>query len=609
MEQLEPVGMPRSRGALLYVMATVAALYLARELLIPVAMAVLLSFILSPVVSWIESSIRSRIAAVAIVTVAVVGVAGGGLVFVGAQFAGLAEKIPEYRETVVRKAKFLGAGPTGLISRVSEELSRIGHDVARTDAAPAAAPAAASGPDAATEAPSGGERTASGGAGTLLSVVRPIFDPLASSAIVLLLLVMMLMSRESIRNRVIRLAGLDQLGPTTHALDEAGARIGRYLRSLLLVNTIYGAVVGGGLLAVGVPNALLCGVMAGALRFIPVVGPWLGAAIPTALALAVFDDWGHLILVLGLFAGCEIIANAVLEPWLYGASTGLSGFGLVLALIFWTWVWGPVGLVLAVPLTVCVVVFGRYVPALSFLWVLLANDPVLVQSVRYYQRLLSRDEEEAAAILASAKPDADPAAVLDEVVLPALGAARRDQVLSLISTAQARAAAAAAGQVALEWLSDLPMAGGALEPTRTPVQVVCLPASDVFDAAAAGLLVELLRREGVGARAVSAELLFSERVAAARTPDILVAVVASVEHATELHARRTCRALRRGATDDAIAVVSWGGRPPGASPAAAGGEEPGMSRAASTREAVAVVRSLLAVRASSDSQATARTGA
>ncbi|MFN0131551.1 MAG: AI-2E family transporter [Phycisphaerales bacterium] len=596
-----------------------AILYLARQVLVPVALAILLTFVVAPLVARIERRVHSRAIAVLLATLLVIGVLGGGLLFAGQQFAGLADEIPTYRDTIVRKVRSIESGPGGLIGRAAEAIRRISKDIAQSPADPPvdakpspvastntgqSPPVFPASPVVVTQTTPGpfAERAPPGGAVSLSwAIVAPIVEPLASAAIVILLLIMMLMSREGIRDRVIRLAGLHQIGLTTQTLEEAGSRVGRYLRTQLLLNTIFAASVATGLLIVGVPNAALCGLLAGVLRFIPVLGPWLAAAIPSALALAVFSGWHHVVIVLSIFAALELLNNFVLEPWLYGSSTGLSSLGIILALIFWTWVWGAVGLVLAVPMTVCVVVFTRHIPSFSGLWIMLGNEPVLSDSMRYYQRLLCRDEEEAAAVLASAPADADPVDVLDEIVVPSLSAARADLRRGLITRAQAARIGTAARELALEWLADRGAGRAAPSQAMTAGRVVCLPAQDGLDEAAGAVLVELLRREGFDATAASAALLFSERIDAAVAPGVGLIVISGVEPSSDLHTRRVLRALQQKAPGTAVIVATWAGEAPKSVPAdqAAAAD----SRAFTIRQAITLVKSNLPLQPTGDADA------
>ena len=217
----------------------------------------------------------------------------------------------------------------------------------------------------------------------------PVVAPLSTAGIVIVLVVFTMVNREDLRNRIIRLIGTSTLYATTEAIDDATSRLSRYLRMQLLINTIYGVVVAAGLALIGVPNALLWGVFGMLLRFVPYVGPWIATAMPVVLSLATSQGWSQPLWTVGLFLALELVVNSVLEPWLYGSSIGVSSMGVILAAIFWTWLWGPIGLVLAMPLTVCSIVLGNYVPQLRFLPVLLGDSAALQPHEQMYQRLLS----------------------------------------------------------------------------------------------------------------------------------------------------------------------------------------------------------------------------
>ena len=227
------------------------------------------------------------------------------------------------------------------------------------------------------------------------SVLGPIISPVGTAAMVVVFVVFMLIERENLRNRIIHLIGSRQLNVATQALDDAASRVSRYLLMQLIVNSAFGFVIAVGLFFIGVPNPLVWGILATVLRFLPYIGPWIAATIPIVLASAVFQGWTRPLLVLALFIANELIANNLIEPWLYGASTGISTMGILVSAVFWTWLWGPVGLVMATPLTVCLVVMGRYVPHMSFLHTLLSDEEVLSPDARFYQRLLAMDPEEA----------------------------------------------------------------------------------------------------------------------------------------------------------------------------------------------------------------------
>ena len=241
----------------------------------------------------------------------------------------------------------------------------------------------------------------------------PLLGPLGTAAIVIVFVLFMLIQREHLRDRIIRLAGTRRVYVTTQAIDEAAGRVSRYLMMQLVINATYGLAVATGLFFIGVPNAILWGLLATVFRFVPYVGPWVAAIMPIALALAVFEGWTRPLLVIGMFVVIELLSNNIMEPWLYGSSAGMSTVGIIVAATFWTWLWGPVGLMLSMPLTVCLVVLGRYVPALSFISVLFSDQPALQYGVRFYQRLLAFDDHEAGDLVATFLKDGS----LDEALM------------------------------------------------------------------------------------------------------------------------------------------------------------------------------------------------
>ena len=255
----------------------------------------------------------------------------------------------------------------------------------------------------------------------------------AGAGLVIVLVVFMLIQREDLRNRLIRFVGYGRLTFTTRALEEAGQRISRYLLMQTIINSSFGLAVGLALYLIGVPYAVLWGFFAAVLRFIPYVGPFAAAIMPSALSLAVFEGWLWPILVVGIFVALELICNMVLEPLLYSESAGVSGVGLLVAVAFWTWLWGPVGLVLATPLTVCVVVLGKYVPGMDFIGVLISDQPAMESNISYYQRLLAMDQAEAAEIVEEHLKTHPQEQLFDGVLIPALNYARRDRELGRLT--------------------------------------------------------------------------------------------------------------------------------------------------------------------------------
>ena len=270
----------------------------------------------------------------------------------------------------------------------------------------------------------------------LRDLAAPILAPLGRAGIVVIFTVFMLFKREDLRNRLLRLAGLGQLNRMTQALDDAAQRVSRYLLMQFLVNAGFGVLFGFGVYLIGVPYPALWGAVAGILRIVPYVGTLVAALLPLALSLAVFDGWLRPLLVFLLVMGLELIIGNFVEPWLYGAHVGISSLALLVTAVFWTVLWGPAGLILSTPLTVCVVVLGRYVPQLSFLQILLGDEPALAAEAQIYQRLLAMDQLEARAIVDQFLKGRPLVELYDSVLIPALSMAEQDRHKGAIDAAR-----------------------------------------------------------------------------------------------------------------------------------------------------------------------------
>jgi predicted PurR-regulated permease PerM len=557
----------------------VATLYFAREVLLPLALAILLSFLLAPLVKRLEKWGARRIPAVLVVVgVAFVGL--GTLSYVLAmQMYDLAYRLPEYKGNIIAKVEFVQGTGEGLFHSVSETLDevrqKISHKVPDKEAHIFAAPAPA-GADA--DAPPAAENTpllpmpveiVNGlSAQTVAqSVLGPIISPVGTAAMVVVFVVFMLIERENLRNRIIHLIGSRQLSVATQAFDDAASRVSRYLLMQLIVNSAFGFVVAVGLFFIGVPNPLVWGILATVLRFLPYIGPWIAAAIPIILASAVFQGWTRPLLVLALFIGNELIANNLLEPWLYGASTGISTMGILVSAVFWTWLWGPVGLVMATPLTVCLAVMGRYVPHLSFLHTLLSDEEVLSPDARFYQRLLALDPEEAMDIAEEYLHDHDLESLYDKVLLPALSLAEQDRLQGDLDESRQRfilttihelvdelgaKATLAAGEAA----SDRP-ADPARSPLAPQVSLVCLPARDEADEIAGVMLGQLLEAQGIHLVLVSVQSLAGEMLAQVSEEAPSVVCVSALPPLAATHARYLCKRLRPKFPQLKIVVGLW----------------------------------------------------
>jgi hypothetical protein len=321
---------------------------------------------------------------------------------------------------------------------------------------------------------------------------------------VVIFTVFMLFKREDLRNRLLRLAGLGQLNLMTQALDDASDRVSRYLLMQFLVNAGFGTLFGLGLYLIGVPNPALWGVVAGLLRIVPYVGTFVAATLPLALSLAVFDGWLRPLLVFLLVAGLELIIANLVEPWLYGVHVGISSLALLVTSVFWAVLWGPAGLILSTPLTVCVVVLGRYVPQLSFLHILLGDEPVLAAEAQIYQRLLAMDQLEARTVVDEFLNGRPLVELYDSVLIPALSLAEQDRHKGAIDAAREEFLFLSINEMIAEF-SEYQLAASSSEEDSAPIpeaaehsnaRILCLPAHDRADEITAAMLAQLLEQKG-----------------------------------------------------------------------------------------------------------------
>ena len=418
-----------SRGNSIIVgVVVIAALYFGSDVLIPLVLAGLISFLLSPLVNKLEHWGLGRVPAVMISSACALALVGAVAYIVAGQLMDLAYQLPSYKENIRKKIlsfQVPSDGPWGNITRTFTELRNEAMKGGGKD--DAASSASGANPAAEEQAMPVKVVEGSGGLTDLAQrLAAPVLGPIGTAAVVIVFVIFMLLKKEDLRNRVIHLAGRERLSQTTQALGEAGDRVSRYLLMQVIVNVTYGIPIAIGLAIIGVPNAILWGVLTAILRFIPYIGPWIGAFFPMVLALAVSDSWTVPLYTLALFLVVELVSNNVVEPWLYGSSTGLSAVAILVAAIFWTWLWGTAGLLLATPLTVCMAVLGKHVPGLRFLDILLGEEPSLPAVDRYYQRLLAKDSAEAAKVLAEYEKEHGFELVLANLLAPAVMAAEGD---------------------------------------------------------------------------------------------------------------------------------------------------------------------------------------
>lgn len=462
-----------------------AVLHLAQDLFLPVALAILITFALAPLVTRLRRAGLPDLPAV----LAAVGVSSILLaVFfftIFSQLNQLAGSLPALQSNIIAKIEALQTVGTdnALLGRLTGTLSAINDEIS----AATAAPEAAAGPTPLQVEVVDARKPAE----LVQDLVLLLVSPIAAVGLVFVLVIFMLMERDELRDRFIRLVGASDLHRTAQVLEEAGSRVSHYLLVQLLVNAIYALPIGLGLWVIGVPNASLWALLTLVLRFVPYIGSILSAAFPMFLAFAALPGWAPLLWTIALFAVVELVTSNVVEPWLYGSRTGLSPLAIILSAVVWTWIWGTAGLVLSTPLTVCLVVLGRHVPQFELFDVLFGDRPVLPPEARFYHRLLAADEVEATEMAEEALEAAPFASVQAAVLLPALALAQRDLDRGRLTVAQQDRIAETLQAVVAEL--DLPA------PPPGPGRMLCIGGRSRLDDAFAASLARLLSAQGLPA--------------------------------------------------------------------------------------------------------------
>ena len=499
-------------AGLLVAALVIASLSVAKSVFIPLALAILLAFVLNPVVSLLQHRTGlPRVPAVLLATAVTLGLLAAGGYVVGIQVRGLVENMEkvENKDRIRKKLQHVIGSGEGVLSDLSGLLKE------ETTASPVADGTPPRGGKPATDAAKPEPEVQrvkiekESGAERLLSTAAPIVEPLATVALVLVLVVFFLANREDLRNRLIGLLGHGQLTGTTRVLSDAGARVGKYLLSQLLVNLGFGTVFGLGLWLIGVDYGFLWGVLAMALRFIPYIGSWIACAFPLAYAFANSDGWQQPILVLAFFSVLDLLVGQALEPVIFGHSTGVSPVALLVAAAFWGWLWGPIGLLLSTPLTVCLVTLGQHVPRLGFLAVLMGDRPALAPHLAFYQRLLARDETEAKAVMVAHTKEHGLADTYDAVLVPALTVAGRDRKREDLS-ADDELAILTATEAVREAVSARPPLKEGESPPPEPATVATVfgfPARNAGDELTLRMLADLLKGDGYPVEVISTRVM------------------------------------------------------------------------------------------------------
>ena len=525
---------------LLAVVLITASLYFARVVLIPFALAALLSFLLAPLVSRLQRLRLGRVASVSCVVILAFAVLSAIGWLVAGQLSSLAVELPNYKANIEAKIKSLHTPLAGVLNQASETVKELDQELSgRKRPMPKVEVA----------------QPSLNALQILYDAAAPLLRPLATAVVVIVLVVFMLLKREDLRDRLIRLMGTHQLDVTTQAFDDAAGRISRYLVMQSIINAMLGLAVTIGLTLIGLPNAVLWGLLAAVLKFIPYLGPWIAAAFPVMQSMAVFNDWKHTLLTILVFIVLELISSNLVEPWLNGNSTGVTPVALVIAAMFWTWLWGAVGLVLSTPLTVCLLVMGKYVPQLEFLSVLLGDEPALEPETRIYQRLLATDLEEASDIVAEKCKNRPFVEMCDSLFIPVLSLIEGDRHRGMLDNTRQ--------QSIFEDFKELvdercPQDEGfeAISSSRDAAAVLCLPSHDEADDVTARLFAHVLQLNGIRAEAVALRSVNEIAVLAEQRKAILICFCAL----PPLAITRTCylaRHLRKQFPSLDIVVGLW----------------------------------------------------
>ncbi len=482
----------------------VAALYYAQAVLIPITLAVLLSFILLPLVNFLRRVHSPRVVAVLLAVFVALSVIVGIGTVAGSQLASLATGLPRYAETIEKKVETVRSAT---VDRLSSMAAMVGRQAAGDAPPPAASPQAAStqavSPQAASTQAASRQGTPPKDDTSPLKLaerfISPVLSPIATIGIVVIVAIFMLLQLDDLRDRLIRLFGADDLQRTTGAMDDAARRLSRYFLSQLAVNTGFGFVTGAGLAIIGVPNPVLWGLLSAIMRFVPYVGTFIAAGLPLALAAAVDPGWSLVAWTAALYFVTEMIVSQAIEPLLYGRSTGLSPFAVIVSALLWSALWGPIGLILALPLTLCLVVLGRYVPSLAFLDVMLGDQPALTPVESFYQRILASDADETLDHAETLLKNMPLAEYYDTVALKGLQLAARDSERGVLRREQLGRIRKTAAAV----VDDLALHAVAAEgtPPRAGL-VLCVAGRGPLDGAASAMLAQLLHQRGMAARVV-----------------------------------------------------------------------------------------------------------
>jgi predicted PurR-regulated permease PerM len=530
----------------------IAALYLAQGVLIPFALALLVAFLLGPLVMrWQRRGMPRPLAVACAILMLLAVTCTVGWVAAG-EARDLAAKLPEYRENIRHR--------TSEVRDLLQKPFAQARQAVEGVNAGLTAPVEAGKPNPPPQAVKVIEPDR-GAFEKIFDVFEPILGGVTMAAMVLVFAAVMLLRREDLRDRFIRLVGNGQIFVTTQALDEASQKVSNYLVRQLVLNGVLGIVLAIGLSLIGLPNAVLWGSLFAVLRFIPYLGVWIAAALPVLLSIAISDGWLQPLETIAVIAVVDSIGYMILEPWLYGEGTGISALAILVSTLFWSWLWGPIGLVLATPMTVCLVVMGKYVPQLHFLYLLFSSAPALPPAARLYQRLLAQDQDEAWSIV-KAELDSRPLhEIEDSILLPALALVEHDRQRAVIDE-DSIAHIHDSIRLLLDEIEDH-QALRVTESQRAPgsaasaLRVISVPARNATDSVAASMLARALAQEGAHVELVALSEFVGETLKKMAQEPVDVAYISAVPPSRFMHVRYITKRLAKEFPDLEIVVALW----------------------------------------------------
>jgi predicted PurR-regulated permease PerM len=523
-------------------------------------LSVLLAILLAPLVSVLRRLRVGRVTAVLLAVVTTIGIvcAIGGLI--ATQIVGLADQVPTYAQTIESK---VGTVRTYVTDRIDLAIGKLGYTMAQqTKTRRTTAPVPAPTPnEAAKPLPVEVHQPDPSPLQLAERYLSPVLSPLGTVGIVLIVTIFILLQQDDLRDRLIRLFGSSDLRRTTVALDDGGRRLSRYFLTQLGLNTAFGILLGTVLFMIGVPSPLLWGVLGGLLRFVPYIGSFIAALFPLALAAAVDPGWSMLLWTGGSFLVLELVAGQLVEPLVYGNSTGLSPIAVVVAVIFWSWLWGPIGLILSTPLTLCLVVLGRHVEHLEFLDILLGDRPPLTAVEGFYQRMLAGDQDEARDHAETLLRDRTLLAYYDEVALPGLELAAIDAQRGVLSADQLARIKDTIRELVVELAGHLepaPEAEATATVWRGTAPILCVAGRGPLDEAVAAMLCQLLSQHGIGARIAPYEAATRGNINYLETDDVAMVCISYLDVSTRnAHLRYLLQRLRQRMPVTPFVVGLW----------------------------------------------------